>query len=293
MILYTAMSESVWKLKFETLPTNTVISDDVSCSTTVVSWCYMCLEISGPTSPSMLHPSRPALHHMWALEDNSTWPWQLKADKLMPLARMLGMLQTFETLLFSWSWIHPLNKQTMKDVSNQLEMKVVKVKLGPEFICMGASHQWPTQFGTSLGPEARLLAYFHWAFPCRKRAAWTVIHVNDATLQGLWELEQAKGEWLSHVVTENISMQACISSQYNLEEMSNKVLLVEHIFMNLGNEQDISYHLLLKETWLCFVESWKHLFTNMYKYLRELPYLLKQEVEKGHEWRCYICSILF
>ena len=62
-----------------------------------VSW-SMCLVISAPTSPSMLHPSRPVLPHMWALEDNSTWPWQLKADKLMPVEKMLGMLlQTFET----------------------------------------------------------------------------------------------------------------------------------------------------------------------------------------------------
>ena len=72
MISYTSLSEGVGKFAANNFK-------------------WRCLVISAPTSPSMLHPSRPVLPHMWALEDNSTWPWQLKADKLMPVETMLGI----------------------------------------------------------------------------------------------------------------------------------------------------------------------------------------------------------
>ena len=94
--------------------------------------------------------------------------------------------------------------------------------------------------GTSLGPEARLLVYFHWAFPCAATAGWEFVH------------KQKGSGWLSHVVTDNIYIYIYNIYQTNFVSLNQIPSWKEH--MNLRNERDISYRLLLKESWLCLLK---------------------------------------
>lgn len=122
--------------------------------------------------------------------------------------------------------------------------------------------------GTSLGPEARLLVYFHWAFPCAATAGWEFVH------------KQKGSGWLSHVVTDNIYIynipnQLCISKPNPILERTYEPAKWTRYLLPSALERIMTM----------FVESWKHLFTNILENCCALKKAKK--VEKGDEWSCY------
>ena len=127
--------------------------------------------------------------------------------------------------------------------------------------------------GTSLGPEARLLVYFHWAFPEAATAGWELVH------------KQKGSGWLSHVVTDNIYIyQTNFVSLNQIASWKD----VQHgsaywIWTCEMNEISLTICSWKNHDYVC----WK-LKACVHKHFRELLRLKKaKEVEKGDEWSCY------